>query len=159
MNNRAKSIGEALAAIGVVASLIFVALEVRQNTAAVHGATLQAVSQQSLDLVMAGLDNPGLRLAINVAATDPEALSEEQKQLLIWFFSAKLRADENRFRQIELGILEQSNIAQLGNNLAYRLPFFREWWTRDGSLFAKDFQAFVEQEYLPLSPALQDSEL
>jgi hypothetical protein len=159
MNDRAKLIGEALAIVGVIASLIFVAVEVRQNTNAVHGATLQAVSQQSLDLVMAGLDNPELRLAFKVAGeSKPEALSEEQELLLIWFFSAKLRADENRFRQIELGILDQSNLEQLGSNIAYRLPFFRDWWIRNGGFFAADFQALVEQKYLPLSPVQQDSE-
>ena len=97
--------GEALPAVGVIASLSFVAVEARrQNTAAVRGATLQAVSQQSLDLVMAGLDNPDLRSAFRTAKESSEnTLTEEQKNLLGRFISAKLRADGKRFRQVQLG--------------------------------------------------------
>ena len=36
--------GETIAALGVIGSLIFVGLEVRQNTSATEGATLQAIS-------------------------------------------------------------------------------------------------------------------
>jgi hypothetical protein len=67
-----------------------------------------------------------------------------------WFISAKLRADENRFRQIELGILEASTFQQLSNHVAYRLPHFAEYWDLRGDDFAPDFQEFVVQEYLPL---------
>ncbi len=39
-----KNLGETLAAVGVIGSLVFVGIEIRQNTAAVRGATLQAIS-------------------------------------------------------------------------------------------------------------------
>ncbi|HEY5622263.1 MAG TPA: hypothetical protein VIV14_00785 [Gammaproteobacteria bacterium] len=42
-----KETAEVLGIIGVIASMIFVGLEIRQNTSTVRGATLQAVSQQS----------------------------------------------------------------------------------------------------------------
>ena len=141
---------EVLGVVGVVASLIFVGVGIRQNTYAVRGATVQAVSQQSLDLVMAGLDNPELRSAFTAARED--RLSPEQRNLLGWFISAKLRADENRFRQVELGILEESTFQQLSNHGVYRLPYFADYWDRSGGVFAPDFQEFVEQEFLPLSP-------
>lgn len=146
-----KQVAEALAAVGVIVSLAFVAMEVRQNTAAVRGATLQAVSQQSLDLAMAGLDNPDLRSAFTTARdSGTEALTGYQRDLLGWFFASKLRADENRFRQVQIGTLEPSTFGQLSNNLAYRLPYFAEWWGRRGSEFAADFRELVEREFLPL---------
>ena len=140
---------EVLGVVGVVASLIFVGVGIRQNTYAVRGATVQAVSQQSLDLVMSGLDNPEVRSAFDAARED--RLSPEQRILMNWFISAKLRADENRFRQVELGILEASTFQQLSNHQAYRLPHFAEYWDLRGGDFAPDFQEFVVQEYLPLS--------
>ncbi len=146
-----KRFGEGLAALGVIASLLFVAIEVRQNTNAVRGATLQAVSQQSLDLTMAGLDNPELRSAFVVARDSSQRLSSEQRSLLRWFFGSKLRADENRLRQVELGILDPSTFGQLSSNMAYRLPYFREWWTENGGDYATDFQELVNREFLPLS--------
>ncbi len=144
-----KETAEVLGVLGVIASMIFVGVEIRQNTFAVRGSTLQAVSQQSLDLVMAGLDHPELRSAFIAARED--RLSPEQRNLLSWFISAKLRADENRFRQVQLGILEASTFQQLSNHAAYRLPYFAEYWDQKGGVFAPDFQEFVVQEYLPLS--------
>ena len=153
-----KETAEVLGVIGVVASLIFVGVEIRQNTYAVRGATLHAVSQQSLDLVMAGLDNPELRSAFTAAWEN--RLSPEQRDLMVWFISAKLRADENRFRQVQLGILDASTIQQLSNHAAYRLPYFAEYWDQNGGNFAPDFQEFVVQEYLPLSkPVIAEDKL
>jgi hypothetical protein len=144
-----KETAEIFGALGVIASLIFVGIEVRQATNAVHGATLQAVSQQSLDLVMAGLDNPALRSALVAAAEG--RLSPEQTNLMVWFMSAKLRADENRFRQVELGILDASTFRQLSNHAAYRTAYFAEYWALRGDDYAADFQEIVRREYLPLS--------
>lgn len=99
---------------------------------------------------MAGLDNPALRAA--VSAAEEERLSPEQRVLMRWFYSAKLRADENRFRQVELGTLDASTFQQLSNHRAYRLPEFRAYWASQGETYALDFQKFVEREFLPLSP-------
>ena len=144
-----KETAEVLGVLGVIASMIFVGIEIRQNTNAVHGATLQAVSQQSLDLVMAGLDNPELRSAFTAAFSG--RLSPEQRNLMVWFVSAKLRADENRFRQIELGILSESTFLQLSNHAVYRTPYFAEYWAQSSNIYAADFQDIVTREYLPLS--------
>jgi len=129
--------------------MIFVGIEIRQDTDAVHGYTLQAVSQQSLDLVMAGIDNPELRSALTAAREG--SLSPEQWDLLSWFISAKLRADENWFRQVEPGILDVSTFQQLSNHAAYRLPYFADYWVRNGRDFAPDFRELVDREFLPLS--------
>ncbi|UCC24534.1 MAG: hypothetical protein JSU98_12440 [Gemmatimonadales bacterium] len=148
----ARRLSGAAAALGVMGSLVFVAIEVQQNTEAVRGATLQAVAQQSMDLVMAGVENADLREAFSVA-TRGEPLSPEQERVLNWFFQAKLRADENRFRQVQIGILDESTFGQLSSNAAYRLPYFAEFWARSGPTFAEDFQRLVAREFLPLGEA------
>ena len=147
-----KESAEVLGVLGVIASMIFVGVEIRQNTYAVRGATLHAVSQQSLDLVMAGVDNPELRSAVSAAREN--TLSPEQRNILVWFISAKLRADENRFRQVQLGILEASIFQQLSHHAAYRLPYFAEYWNQNGGNYAPDFQELVIREFLPLSQSV-----
>ena len=148
---RFKRVGETVAAIGVIASLTFVAIEIRQNTNAVRGATIQAVSQQSLDLAMAGLDNTELRDAFEAGlCVGSTELTSAQRRLLGWFFASKLRADENRLRQVELGTLDRGTFGQLSNNQAYRLPYFAEWWEERRSEWAPDLQDLVDEEFLPL---------
>ena len=133
-----KESAEVLGVLGVIASMIFVGVEIRQNTNAVLGATLHDVSQQSLDLVMAGVNNPELRSTFTAARES--RLLPEQQSLMNWFLSAKLRADENRFRQVELGILDASTFQQLSNHAAYRVPYFAEYWTQRGGDYSADFQ-------------------
>ena len=144
-----KESAEVLGVLGVIASMIFVGIEIRQNTEAVRGSTLQAVSQQSLDLVMEGIDNSELRSAFTAAKKGE--LSPEQRNQLSWFVSAKLRADENRFRQVELGILDASVFQQMSIHGAYRLPYFAEYWARSSHIYLADFQEVVVREFLPLS--------
>ena len=46
-----KMVGSVLGGLGVIGSLVFVALEIRQNTEAVRSATIQAISEQSFTAV------------------------------------------------------------------------------------------------------------
>lgn len=84
-------------------------------------------------------------------ATPDKSTQTDQEELLVWFFQAGLRADENRFRQVQSGILDESTFTQLSSNAAYRLPCFAEFWAATGSTFAEDFQRMVESKFLPLS--------
>ena len=153
-----KGLSELIGMGAIVATLALVAIEIRQNTAAVRGATLQAVSQQSLELVMVGLDNQLLRSAFAAASyADPETLSSEHREILHWFLSSKLRADENRYRQIQLGTLDASTFGQLSSNGAYRLRFFAYWWATYGEQYSVDFQEVVEREFLPLSQSATEA--
>ena len=101
---------------------------------------------------MAGVESSDLRMAFKASRED--TLLPEQESLLNWFMSAKLRADENRMRQVELGILDASTFQQLSNHAAYRLPYFAEYWARNGGDFPVDFQELVEREFLPLSQSV-----
>ena len=54
---------EMLAALGVIGSLLFVGYEIRQNTEAVRGSTIQGIADQSLQVTLAlSMDEDWLRL-------------------------------------------------------------------------------------------------
>ena len=102
-----KSSAEILGIVGVIASLVFVALEIRQNTDAVRSATIQGVLEQSFAANLVPVDNAGLREAIY---SSPEELSDDQRRQLGWFYTALLRTQLNRFSQSELGVLEEAEV-------------------------------------------------
>lgn len=68
MDTKTKA-GSLLAALGVMASLGLVAYELRQNTQAVVGQTLQALAEQHTELALAGVENADLRTAWAVGPT------------------------------------------------------------------------------------------
>jgi hypothetical protein len=73
--NSARKWIDLLGATGVVASLIFVGLEVRQNTAAVRGATYQSIADSSQQQVQWWADNE--KLLHHEVRIDEGALSGE----------------------------------------------------------------------------------
>ncbi len=66
---RWKVVGSVLGGLGVIGSLVFVALQIRQNTEAVRSATIQAISEQSFEAVAQLVENPDLRAAYQAAST------------------------------------------------------------------------------------------
>lgn len=73
------------------------------------------------------VETPDLRDAFS-AGWRRDSVTAEQEDVLAWFFGAKLRADENRFREVQLNIVDESTFRQLGSNSAYGLPYLDEWW-------------------------------
>ena len=141
-----------LAALGVIASLGLVAYELRQNTQAVVGQTMQALAEQHTGLATAGVESAELRDAWKVATGEGVAsLTEDQDELLSWFYAAVVRVTENRFRQYQLGTLDQHQVLQFGAmGPVFRNPYFKSWWPGRRGYHSADFVEFVDRELMPL---------
>ena len=129
--SRARDLIEVLSAFGVVASLIFVGLEVRQNTAAIRGAAIQEMSAQSIDYLTAWATDeylPGLLQRTTDGAL-PEDFTPEENQRLLLTYITLLRAYESRYLQVQLGILDQDMFeAMAGRGQIYERPWLRATW-------------------------------
>jgi hypothetical protein len=91
-----KIVRQTLSTLAVVVSLGFVALEIRQNTTAVRGAAIQSITEQQIEVTLAGLNHPELRAAWDRASTGrPEDLTQEDHQVLRWFYAAQFRVAES----------------------------------------------------------------
>ena len=147
--------GEALAAMGVIVSLVFVAMEIRENTKATRGATLQAITQLSVDFVL-DLSNDEDWIRIETVLLQPGAtrddLSPQDQRIQELKYVAGMRILENRLRQFEVGTITGEELSgfSLGARGFYATPRFREWWeSRDQTeFFAMDFVEFFESEFL-----------
>jgi hypothetical protein len=136
----------------MIASLGLVAYEIRQNTQAVAGQTLQALAQQQVDLAMIGVESPELREAYELAFDDPDAqLTQEQRRILRWFYTGVMRVTENRYRQYQIQTLSEHALLQFGaeGNL-FRSAFFKAWWQGAKGQFSEDFASWVELTLVPL---------
>jgi len=145
---------DSIGALGVLVGLLFVGLEIRQNTDAVKGATIQALAEMSQENAMLGIENPDLREAYRIVrALGPEALTVDQLDILGWYTSSSLRVMENRFHQVQLGTLDNLD-ASAGGDPFWRSVWFRGWWARNGEqIYAgTPFFDFVESELLTRPP-------
>lgn len=136
--------------IGVIGSLVFVALEVRQNTDAVRSSTIQAIAELSYDSTMAHVNNAELRAAYRAARSGNPTI--DQIAQLDSYYSALMRIHQNRLVQAKLGVLELEDALQIGGRSnAYRQPFFADYWARRGDEYPPEFQQYVEEYLLVLA--------
>lgn len=94
------NVKETLAAAGVIGSMIFVGLEIRQNTEAVRGSTIQAIADQSLEFNLALAQDDDWLVLIEKIETDsvaPSDLEPLELRRLSWVLNASTRIMENRF--------------------------------------------------------------
>ena len=142
---------EIVTGLGIILSLIFVATEIRSNTKAVRGSTLQGITDQSIAVTLALVENPQLTAAYSKALSGKVAeLSPEEEDVLANWYAAVMRVAENRFRQRTLGTFHDVTVAG-GGALSYRIPFFRAYWSKRRTTFPPDFAAYVDSTLIPLA--------
>lgn len=145
-----KDSAEIVGAIGVMATLIFVAFEIRQNTDAVRSATMHALSEQSRNSVALFIENGDLRDAFH--AINEGHLTEDQTMVLRAFYGNAMRIMENRFVQVRIGVFEEEDIWRFGaRSRVYDNPYFETYWADRKTHYSADFREFVEREILPQS--------
>jgi len=139
---------EGLAALGVILSLAFVGYEIRQNTQVSRAAAIQGVTDQSLETILAWSEDEqavGL-LGRVLSGAVPSDFTDNENTKLRLMYLASLRVAESRYRQRELGIIDDPTI--LGGSAAIlRAPYLSERWDRLKSGVSPDFAADFEVEY------------
>lgn len=140
---------EAVAGAGVILGLVFVGYETKQNTEALRSQTMQTTAEMSRQHTALGVESQEFRVAWDIAITrdDPEALTQDQRQILSWWFSGAMRVTEHRYRQFELGTLSEA--FSLGGGAGfYQSRYFQEWWSTRSHAYAPDFATWVREELL-----------
>ena len=151
--NRSKlaDLSEIVSSIAIVATLIYLTIEIRQNTNALQSQTHEAVlssAQAELNTLIA---NPSI--AASLASAGPLATESEHVQLDAWLASA-LRSREFAWLQFRDGAIDE---AQWETEVAVLLGIFDSsmsllWWGRLGrDAVGPDFAAFIDQ-ILELNP-------
>lgn len=100
--------------LGVVASLLFVGLEVRQNTAAVRGATYQSIADASQEHTLWFADDPHIReLTARVQEGAVQSDFTEAENLMISAkFAMTIRRLENIYVQIREGLVPEAAVLE-----------------------------------------------
>lgn len=132
--------------MGVIASLIFVGVEVRQNTQAVRGATYQSLTESSMDLLFRLADDPSAGVQIDAwgrgEEVEPQVRSKVEALVM-----AYLRHLENAYYQMEEGTLREEFLENWSGNPTFSLPYFATFWQQRKRAFGRDFQAYLEARW------------
>jgi len=145
-----RSVIEAASAVGIVASLVFVGMEVRQNTAAIRGSAIQEMAAQSVEFVTAWTTDENFPriLAQALDGALPDDFSAEDDMRLRLGYITAIRTYESRFLQVKLGILDEDIFEQMaGNANFYHLPYLKAAWPTLQAQVGPEFRAFFSERF------------
>jgi hypothetical protein len=141
---KGKTLGELIGFVGVVASLVFVGLEVRQNTLAARAGAYQDMGTAISDLWLLAAQDPSLATLLLRSFEDPDAeFSPAERDQLTTQYIAALRQYEVVWRQVELGLLDEEVLGYFGWDPS-EIAKGRSW-ERVRTLMSPDFRAFLEE--------------
>jgi hypothetical protein len=143
-----EAIRETVGIIGVIASLVFVGLEIRQNTTVARGQTRQDLAALNQEwLVLMSTDSA-------FASTFQKAWVEHNRDLSqheVWraHFGMRmhLRRLENVYLQFAEGLVDASALQSYGfqSELLFRSATFRDFWSVEQSGFDPGFVRYLDQ--------------
>ncbi len=92
------AIGELAGGVAVIASLIYVGLQVRQSNNLAQGAAELEMGRMTMDYARLGAEGENATI-YSLAVFEPDALSEDQRQRALWAFGMWLHMAQAMFRQ------------------------------------------------------------
>lgn len=139
-------IGELLGGIAVVASLVYLGLQIRQNTRTVRGSTLH----QNTDLwtsLFLRLAEPGTAQAYVAGMSASPDIRPLHYTQFFFICRAMFVAFENQYYQMRQGVLDPETYAAYERSISTQfLAFrgFRVWWQQSRSVFSPSFVEHVD---------------
>ena len=132
--------------VGVIVGLIFLALEIRQNTEVARSAVDLEITALGTDFHMRVAENPALARAYYIGLRDPDSLTEDERMQLHYLIPSVFLLMEGAHKQYIRGFLPEEGWKPYEGLISYLLgnPLVREWWTNGSTVFSQDFEAAVE---------------
>ena len=140
------NIGDFLGGVGVVVTLLYLAVQIRQNTRSSRTESYQAavssVSDQTFNLWM----NPESARVFQLGMFDLETLSPFERNQFTGFMSAMVRNHENIHYQYVSGAIDQSLWRGWEWRIAttFSLPGVQVWWADQREAYSAEFQALID---------------
>ena len=154
-----KAIRETLAALGVIASMVFVGWEIRQNTSATRSATQNAIHDAGRQGVFAAMANIPLMDVMVAVENDPSLLDRLggtlEGRLLENFHNARFNSMENTYFHYREGTLDadmwvgwEGWISRHANDD----PAFRHFWGVLQTGYGGEFRGMIDSVLANPSP-------
>jgi hypothetical protein len=153
--NAIGAVAELLGAIGVIASLVYLAGQIRdsrdrvsENTRAVRAGAYQQFQENLRTTTMEALTVPSLEGVVFRGMDDPETLSEEEMTRFRWWLIGMFIVYENAHYQYRMGLLEEDRWRIHRSNLQSLLASqgIRQWWaTRSDLIESPEFAALISE--------------
>jgi len=140
------NIGDFLGAIAVLVTLMYLAIQVRQNSSTSRAQTRQALADSQINLLNSRVTDPFLR-AVSFKMYSGEELSEAESYALRVHILAHIRLFENYFTQYVLGTMDEEDWRAMREVIVgqFRLPAYRQAFSYRQNIWNSGFAAEVNR--------------
>ena len=140
------NIGEFVGGIAVIATLVYLAIQIRQNTRSVRSATFQSVVDSFTDYTFELSKDAELTRLYLHGLNEPDQLSEQDSQRFHFLMLTIIRRFESAFQQQSSMMLTPSQWSgfRVSATGVLSSPGGSKWWIANRALFTEEFQNFVE---------------
>jgi hypothetical protein len=140
------SIGEVLGALGVIISLIYLAVQIRQNTRSLRASSRQAVLDGQSNFATLLLHNDNMARVYRVGIEDIGKLTDDERVQLDALLVTMFRSFQNLYFEHESSTVEQGIWDGFHRNMLWHMkrPGVREWWETRKVLYSPAFSAFLD---------------
>jgi hypothetical protein len=143
-----RTLSEATAVVSVLAGLLFVGVEIQNNTAAARAESRRAAATENIDFLMRIVEDPHLNDLWGPEWTLEfyEGLTPADKNRTILLAISLMLRLESVYLQFEEGLLDESAFGAYGlNQPQVRSPWFKSYWQSYRPNLDPDFVAYFEQ--------------
>ncbi len=154
------AIGELVGGVAVIASLLYLGLQVRQSTRASRAASYQAAVSSVSEWTRCLGSDGALAILFDKGSHDPSSQSEEEQLQYAYLLNSVVRNFENIHYQYESGFMDEDKWGPWEARIRGMLgtPGACLWWESQGAAFGVSFREVVDRDSggaipLPTAPA------
>jgi len=142
------AIGEILGAIGVIATIAYLAIQIRQNTRSQQSAIAQATTASRTAWYDLVISNPEIGDIWAKGNAEPDLLTEQKRSRFIWMLSRIFSNLEEFYLQFQHGMLpeEQWLVYRGFGRTMLENSVIDEWWQSGTVIFIPGFVADLSPE-------------
>lgn len=141
------SIAQIVAAIGVIASLFYLAVQIRQNTKSQQSVVVDSLTSSLIAVLAPQASDPALTRACAAAVEDWNGAREEDRLQAACVLLALFKLSENAWFQQRQGTLdpEQWQGWDFYMRAYYHRPGVQTWWSRRRGMFSLAFAIILKR--------------
>jgi len=142
------AIGEVVGAIAVIVTIAYLAIQVRQNTAALRSAATLGATEEATQIYHTLCTDPDLAMLFVKGHAVFDELDDSQVARFYSFYMMIIFSVQNWYFQTRDGLIEESLLASWTRLMqqAVTAAGFQQFWNDRRFVFALEFQKWMEAE-------------
>jgi hypothetical protein len=145
------AIGEVVGAVAVFITLVYLTLQIRQNTRSVKAAAVQSVMSSASSTYSALAYDAEMSRIYWDGLNDFKSLPHDERRRFATYMASTLKPVESMLVQTRLGTLDYDDWEGDRRELVrhFSQPGMRTWWEKGEAAFGSELVEFIKRDILP----------